>query len=150
MTKTKIAALTLTVLSVLGAALAPSDASAQRRVYMPRNGVRRDWTVRPLVVRTERESNAFRAWFERSANRRDSVLIRNVQRLDESLERLRDRASDNRRGAGREELQSALTYARIIDRQMNRGTTRRVVVREWTDLRRTLNDLARLYNVRRV
>lgn len=147
---------TLTLIAALAAfaTFVPATASAQRGGW--RNDHRRpaqvgkDWTVRPLVVRTERESNAFRAWFERSGSRRDRNLKDNVQKLDEALERLRSRASDGRPGVGKPELQRALNYARAIDRQINRQRQGRVTVREWNDLQRTLNGLARIYDVRGV
>ncbi|RYG34746.1 hypothetical protein EON81_14710 [bacterium] len=149
MNKTRNTALALVALLAAGLALAPVQAEAQYRRGGKNQGShnRRQIQIRPLVVRTERESNAFRAWFERSDSRRDSNLKTNVQRLDETLERLRDRATDNRPGVGRDELQKALGYARTIDSRIFRARDR-AAVREWNDLRRTLNDLARAYGLR--
>ncbi len=145
---------TLTLIAAFAAVatLVPSTASAQRGWRNDRHPAvaRRDWVVRPLVVRTERESNAFRAWFERSSFRRDSGLKRNIQNMDEALERLRSKASDSRPGLGRDELNRALAQARIVDRKVSPRRQGRVANREWNDLRRTLNDLARVYGVGRV
>lgn len=143
---------TLALVATLAAGLAllPSDAQAQRWRRDRPPVARRDWTVRPLVVATERESNAFRAWFERSRFARERALKRNVQQMDEALERLRLRASDGRAGVGRDELNDALREARVIDRQIAPRRQGPAVNREWNDLRRTLNDLARVYGVRGV
>lgn len=149
MNRTKFLGLAL-LATVAGGTLLPADAQAQYGRRPGRSVRSADWIVRPLVNRTERESNAFRAWFERSGSRRDGGLKRNVQRLDEALERLRDRASDGRPGVGRPELERALVAARAVDGQIFRGRQGRVTVREWNDLQRTLNDLARLYRIRGV
>ncbi|CAN5419760.1 hypothetical protein BH11ARM2_BH11ARM2_37860 [soil metagenome] len=137
-------ALSLVALIATGVAFAPTQADAQSRRPAP---ARQEWRVRPLVVRTERESNAFRDWFERSAWRREAGLKANVQRLDESLERLRAKATDNRPGVGRDELKTALDYGRAINTRISRRNNAKVV-REWSDLRRTLNALARMYGLR--
>ena len=145
---------TLTLVAALAAltALMPATASAQRRWRNDRHPAvaQRDWVVRPLVVRSERESNAFRAWIERSPFRRDRGLKRSVQRMDENLEKLRSRASDGRPGIGRDELNRALSAARVVDDKIAPRRQGVVVNREWNDLRRTLDNLARLYNVRGV
>ena len=147
--KTKTFGLALLVALAAGA-LFPAEARAQSgRRYRP-VPVRQDRAVRPLVVRTERESNAFRAWFARSPYRREKALKRNIQNMDESLERLRSRASDGRPGVGRDELNRALNQARVIDVRIAPRRQGYVVNREWNDLRRTLNDLARVYGVRGV
>ncbi|RYG46319.1 hypothetical protein EON79_10445 [bacterium] len=149
MNRTKNVALSLAALLAVGLAVLPAQAEAQSRRWgkgQPAQN-RRQWQVKPLIVRVERESNSFRAWFERSDSRRDSNLKRDVQRLDESLERLRSRASDNRPGVGREDLQNALRYAQNIDRRIYRSENRKTN-REWSDLRRTLGDLARVYGLR--
>lgn len=144
----KTTILTLAALLSAGLALTPNQADAQGMRRRP--AVRRDWAVRPLVVRTERESNAFRGWFERSAYRKNTNLKRNIQALDENLERLRGEASDSRPGVGRDELNRALGYARVIDRQITPRRKGPIVNREWDDLHRTLNQLARVYGVRPV
>lgn len=155
--------LAIAALAVVGAAL-PSTASAQvdtrrdrwdRYDYRPGRGDRRDWVVRPLVVRVERESNSFRAWFEKNYDRRrlgrerDNRWLKNeIQGMDEALERLRSRASDSRPGIGREQLEDALNHARRIDDEIGRDRDTRFTLREWDDLRHSLDDLARLYRVR--
>lgn len=152
---------TLTLVAALAAlvTLVPATASAQfrhRRDPRPMI-VRHTWGVRPLVDRAERESNAFRAWFERNYDRRNlgryhdnRWLKGQIQDLDESMERLRSKADDRRPGVGREQLLQALSHARQIDREIRNDRDTRFTVGEWNDLRRTLNDLARLYDVRGV
>jgi hypothetical protein len=158
---TRNLAITLAAISVAGVTLLPADANAQFRRRSPeyRRPVpaNRDWVVRPLVNDAERESNSFRAWFERNYSRlhlgreRDSRWLKHeIQEMDESMERLRSRADDNRPGIGREDLVDAIAHARKIDGEILRDRDTRFTYREWTDLRRTLNDLARLYDVRGV
>lgn len=152
--KTK-ASLGLAVLATLlvGATLAPTDAQAQRgrRYGTPR----RDWVVRPLVDSAERQSNAFRAYFEshdargRLGRFHDNKYLKNqIQDMDEAFERLRSKADDRRPGVGKPELQDALRHARMIDREVYFAPDTRKTIREWNDLRITLNSLANLYDVR--
>jgi len=155
---TKNLAFTLIAFCVASVTLLPADANAQFRRRWPeyRRPVptNRDWVVRPLVNDAERESNSFRAWFERNYSRlhlgreRDSRWLKHeIQEMDEAMERLRARADDHRPGIGREDLVDAIAHARRIDSEILRDRDTRFTYREWTDLRRTLNDLARLYNV---
>ena len=162
MNPTRTIALTLAAVFAAGLTLIPTAAQAQFRTrrgdtYSRPYPASRDWVVRPSVVRAERESNAFRAWFERNyarlrlrRDRDDRFLKSDVQSMDEAMERLRGRASDGRPGAGRDELQDALGHARTIDREIFRNRDARFTYREWLDLRDTLNGLARLYDVRGV
>ena len=164
MNRTKTLALSLAALFVAGVALAPSDASAQVRTrrddgYYQDRDYRplRDWQVKPLVDRAERESNSFRAWYE-STYRRDRLgrdprardFKHDIQRMDEAMERLRRKADDRKPGVGREDLQQALGWATEIDREITRDRDTRFTYREWQDLRDALNGLARLYEVRGV
>ncbi|AIE84152.1 hypothetical protein [Fimbriimonas ginsengisoli] len=146
----------LAVVVVAGAVAAPISANAQfrggwwnehRRVVA--------WHVRDLVDRTERESNSLRATFERDFdrydldryNRADRAKDR-IQRLDESLERLRRIADDRTPRAGREEMREVLSRARVVDEifERNHGI-HRLVRGQWARLRRDLNELARLYDL---
>lgn len=115
----------------------------------------RDWEVRPSVDRAERQSNAFRAWYERIYSRqhfgRDQGAHdykRDIQRLDRSMERLRHKADDHRPGIGRDELRDALKWGREINREIGIDSDSRFTYREWRDLRDTLNTLADMYQVR--
>ncbi len=159
MNTTKNLAIALAAISVAGFTLIPTPASAQgwRREYRRPIPVNRDWVVRPLVNDAERESNSFRAWFERDYSRlhlgreRDNRWLKHeIQSMDEAMERLRARADDRRPGIGKEDLIDAIGHARKIDNEIYRDRDTRFTVNEWSDLRRTLNDLARLYNVRGV
>ena len=143
--------------AVVGGTLLPAKAEAQFR--RRRNGdiVRADWTVRPLVDAAERQSNAFRQYFEnnfakgRIGRYHDNKFLKNhIQRMDEAIERLRSKADDRRPGIGKGELQQALAQARTVDREIYFAGDTRKTIREWTDLRATFNDLARLYRVRGV
>ena len=162
MNRTKTLALSLAAPFVAALALVPIDAVAQVRTrrddgYFRWDRPARDWEVRPAVDRAERQSNAFRAWYE-STYRRDRMgrdprardFKRDVQRMDEAMERLRRRADDRKPGIGREDLQEALGWATEIDREIGRDRDTRFTYREWQDLRDTLGGLARLYEVRGV
>ncbi len=149
-------AITLAAVCVASMALLPADANAQFRHRRPEYRVpaNRDWVVRPLVNDAERESNSFRAWFERNYSRehlgrdRDNRWLKHeIQSMDEAMERLRARADDNRPGIGREDLVDAISHARRVDDEILKDRDTRFTYGEWTDLRRTLNDLARLYEV---
>ncbi len=112
-----------------------------------------------LAKRAERESNSFRAWFERNYSRRqlgrerDNRWLKNeIQSLDEAMERVRRKADDRRPARGRGELEDAMDHARRIDRELvfNGDRDTRFTVPEWIDLRLTLDRLARVYGVRRI
>ena len=152
----------LCLLLALAAAAAALPASAQVRTrrgggeYRPLPP-RRDWQVRPAVDRAERQSNAFRHWYEKVYARRGfhrdgdaRDFKHDIQDMDEAMERLRHKADDRRPGVGRGELQDALRHARDIDREIGRDRDTRFTYREWQDLRDTLNDLARIYDLRGV
>lgn len=154
--------LTLAALVAASLALAPSRADAQvdtrrrdryERPLPPRD--RRDWVVRPSVDRAERQSNGFRAWFENVYAHRHlghdpeaRDFKHEVQHLDEAMERLRSRADDHRPGIGRGELQDAIGHGRTVDRMILDDRRTRFAYDGWADLRATLNELARLYDVR--
>lgn len=168
MNRTKSFTLGLAALFASSLALAPSTASAQvnTRRGDAYDRVRddrpfrwdrpvRDWEVRPSVDRAERQSNAFRAWYEhiyakehfgRDPGAHD--YKRDIQRLDQSMERLRRKADDHRPGIGRDELRDALKWGREINREIGVDSDSRFTYREWRDLRATLNSLADMYQVR--
>ena len=140
---------------VVGGALAPSNAQAQ--FWHPRHRAvyGADWTVRPLVDTTERQSNAFRDFFEhhvsdgRMGRYHDNQYLKHqIQLMDESFERLRDKADDHRPGIGVGDLQDALKHARMVDREIYFAGDNNRTIREWSDLRYSLNSLASLYQVR--
>lgn len=165
MKKTKSLALTLAALIAAGLALAPSDAHAQfdTRRGDARDGDRRSRDQdrrgrdpRDLVYDAERQSNAFRDWFEHNYKKRrlgrdhdNRWLKGEIQGLDETMERLRARVND--RDRSRDLVQDAMEHARRIDRELILDNDRdtRFSVREWVDLRITLDGLARAYGVRR-
>lgn len=158
MNKTKLLGLALAAAFVGVGILTPADAAAQRR-YRPSydRPVRADWKVRPLVDRSERESNAFRKYFEshnakgRLGRYHDNRYLKDqIQGMDEAFERLRSRADDRRPGVGKEQLVDALNHARQIDREIYDARDTKRTIREWNDLRITLNRLADLYDVRGV
>ena len=160
-------ALGLTALLTV-AALAPRDAAAQ---IDTRRGDRysRTWdrnedrdlrgsSIETLARRTERESNAFREWFERNyrsrrlGRSRDNRWLKGeIQSLDEAMERVRSHADDRRPERGRSDVEDAMDHARRIDRELIFDNDRdtRFTNRPWVDLRLTLDRLARAYNVRR-
>lgn len=151
-------AISLAAVCVASVALLPADANAQfwhrRQEFRHPVPGNRDWVVRPLVNDAERESNSFRAWFEKNYSRehlgrdRDNRWLKHeIQSMDEAMERLRARADDNRPGIGREDLVDAISHARRVDDEILKDRDTRFTYREWADLRRTLNDLARLYEV---
>lgn len=119
---------------------------------------RRGNSVEALTKRAERESNSFRAWFERNYDKRrlgrerDNRWLKNeIQNLDEAMERARSRADDRRPERARGAVEKALDSARRIDRELifDRDRDTRFTVPEWVDLRLTLDRLARVYGVRR-
>lgn len=152
-------------------AFLPTNASAQVRTrrddyrWNRRDRDRRDYDIESLARRTERESNSFRDWFERNYSRRrlgrerDNRWLKNeIQEMDEALERVRRRADNRHPERGRSDMQDAMEHARRIDRELvvdgvlggvGRDRDTRFTVPEWIDFRRTLDDLARAYDVRR-
>jgi len=154
----------------VGLAVLPSDASAQIRTrrdddYRWNRRDRRDYNIESLARRTERESNSFRDWFEHNYSRgrlgrsRDNRWLKNeIQNMDEALERVRRRADDRHPERGRSDMEDAMDHARRIDRELvtdtvlgglGRDRQTRNTVPEWIDFRRTLDDLARAYGIRR-
>lgn len=151
----------------VAAILAPSLASAQ--VNTRRDDYRRDRddrddrrdrreSIETLARRTERDSNSFRAWFERNYSRRrlgrerdNRWLKREIQQLDEAMERVRAKADDRNRDRGLRDFEDAMDHARRIDRELIFDNDRdtRFTTPEWVQFRRTLDDLARAYGVRR-
>lgn len=179
MKKIKNLGLGLFAFLVAGLAFAPSTASAQvdtrRGDWRDRN---RDWdrdrdrnrgrgrydrdnrygSIESIARRTERESNAFRAWYERNYSRHrlsrsqdNRWLKREIQGLDEAMERVRRRASDNNPNRGRSDFEDAMNHARRIDRELifDRDRDARATIPEWIDFRVSLDALARAYGVRR-
>lgn len=172
-------AVALAALIVAGLSLVPADASAQidtrrdgrwsDRDRERDRGRQNDWnwdrdrdrrgsSVEALARRAERESNSFRAWFERNYDRRrlgrdhdNRWLKHEIQELDEAMERVRSRADDRRPERGRSQVEDALEHARRIDRELifDRDRDTRFTVPEWIELRMTLDRLARVYGVRR-
>lgn len=175
MNRNRKIAVALAAAFVAGVALAPTQAQAQidtrrgdwdrrdrdwdrRDRDWDRNDRNRRWSVESQVRQAERQSNAFRAWFERNYSRRrlgrehDNRWLKNeIQNLDEAMERLRGKADDNRPNQGRAQIEDALAHARRIDRELifDRDRDTRFTIPEWVDLRVTLDGLARTYNVRR-
>ena len=140
---------------VVSATLAPSEAQAQ--FWRPRHRVvyAADWQVRPLVDTTERQSNAFRDFFEhhvsdgRMGRYHDNQYLKHqIQLMDEAFERLRAKADDHRPGIGVDDLRQALNHARQVDREIYFAGDSNRTIREWSDLRVSLNQLADLYQVR--
>ena len=158
MNKTKLLGLALAAAFVGVGILTPADASAQRRHRSDYDRpVRQDWKVRPLVDTTERQSNAFRKSCESHDSRgrlgryHDNRYLKDqIQSMDEAFERLRSRADDRRPGVGKDQLVDALNHARQIDREIYDARDTKRTIREWNDLRGTLNRLADLYDVRGV
>ena len=132
-------------------ALVLAGSAAAQRPYSPS----RAWQVRGVIDRTERESNALRASFERDFRRYDldrlprfDAAKRDIQRMDEAFERLRAVADDRKPRAGVRELQTTIERARTVDRLFVRNPNIRDTVRyQWRDLRGDINNLARIYDV---
>lgn len=197
--------LAVAALTTILAAPAVSEAQyRQNRRYDQRYDRRNDNQVERLVVHAERESNQFRALFERhwdnrrerdwsrdwdrdwSRGRRDrlDVLGRgngnnryergggdwdsnfrysrryspkdSVQRLDEALERLRHAVTRDRRDrnwndyrVGRDEMMEVVRAADNVDFYFGRSRGYNSALdREWAQVRRSVDALARFYNVR--
>ena len=116
------------------------------------------WRVKTRVAQAEKASNTFRSIFEREMGDygwgklkfgADAKL--KVRRLDESMERLRRQADDNRPMKGRDEMVAVVSRARAVDAVFRAhpeiaGTTRP----RWARLRTQLNGLARSYELRPV
>lgn len=167
MNRTQKTVFSLAAALAVAAVMAPSFASAQvntRRDDYRRDrddrGDRRDYrgSIESLARRTERDSNSFRAWFERNYSRRrlgrerdNRWLKHEIQELDEAMERVRAKADDRNRDRGRRDFENAMDHARRIDRELIFDNDRdtRFTVPEWIDFRRTLDDLARAWGVRR-
>lgn len=179
--KTTKIVVTLAAMMMASLALIPAEASAQINTRRPDWGDRdrgrdydrgrrnNDWgwdrdrdsrgrSLEALARRTERESNAFRDWFERNYRSRrlgrsqDNRWLKNeIQQLDEAMERTRRRADDRNPDRGRRDFQDAMDHARRIDRELIFDNDRdtRFTNRPWVELRLTMDRLARIWNVRR-
>lgn len=146
----------LATMLVAGAIVTPVAAQAQWRNHG------RAWArpvrvsgIRGFIDVAERESNSFRANFERLYDRRDldryrsaSQAKRSIQELDESFERLRAEVDDRNPRRGRDEAAAMLREAQDVQNlfERNRGfhTT---VAGGWQRLRLAINDIARFYDL---
>lgn len=153
-------------LVIVGCAVAPSVASAQSRWGGDRREDRnwergfRTGEIRGLVDRLERQSNNFRSNFERNYGRftdrsngwhgrGDRRSYVEIQRLDEAFERLRRKVDSGDWRSGRGDVETIVRNARGVDRIFSDDPrARRFGEGDWGDLRRGINDLARMYNVR--
>jgi hypothetical protein len=155
----KNARILLAAFVVVGAVAAPIAAEAQwrnnGRYDRQWNRVPRTSSIRALVDRAERESNSFRADFERTYDRRDlnrygrgDDARRAIQRLDESFERLRSEVDDRNPRRGRDEAQAVVRYAREVERLFDRNRGFHSTVRgDWNRLRASINLIARYYDL---
>lgn len=141
---------------LLGAGFAASEAQAQVRRGRP--GVVRKAplsSLRGLVDRTERESNALRNSFERDYNKYRLNRLpagerakENVQELDESFERLRGEVDDRNPARGRDEMRKVLRQAEDVDTIFGNHPEIVAVVRgQWRTLREDINRLAQHYGL---
>ncbi|MDQ2921512.1 MAG: hypothetical protein M3R52_07880 [Acidobacteriota bacterium] len=137
--KTLVAFVALVVLSA-GAAFT----QAQRQSY---RGTFR--SVRQLILRIENRTGLFR----NSLNARNQSSVYGtgganmnlVQDLETSVAQLRVRF--DRREATATDVQEVLNRAALIDRFMGRNSRGAAVVRNWTNLRSDLNQLASVFNL---
>jgi hypothetical protein len=112
--------------------------------------------VERLINRVETNSDQFTKAFDKALDRsrldgtsREDQLNKQVRELERALNRLRtefDRG-DNR-GETRSNLQQVMRQAEGIDRLMRGGRLAGGVEDEWPDVRRDLNTLAEMYNLK--
>ena len=103
-----------------------------------------------LVYRCERISNSLRASFEGQAGQRDSSGGQNawnrIQRMDESLERLRSEMGSVSESEMQGSAVESLGLAQQVANSLNRSPDLMDSVRyDWNDLQFELNELARYY-----
>jgi hypothetical protein len=142
MTRGKLSAVAAAVaLTVVGLAAAPSQPS---RVT--------DQQVRELVNRIDARSETFRLAFDRAidrsrlrGSRSADEIGRSVTDFKQATVRLRDRV--NLRQSDAAAVANVLTPAALIDAFVMGNQLGQPVERDWQDLRRDLDELARAYGV---
>jgi hypothetical protein len=107
--------------------------------------------VGDLLRRTDASVAVFRASFDREVDRSrinaDRTAIKeSVNDLQLATGRVRDRAR-NRRGGATGDVEDILRRASTIENFMNSNTLDAAVERDWLDVRRNLDELARAYSV---
>jgi hypothetical protein len=107
--------------------------------------------VGDLLRRTDASVAVFRASFDREVDRSrinaDRTEIKeSVNDLQLATGRVRDRAR-NRRGGATGDVEDVLRRASTIESFMNSNTLDAAVERDWLDVRRNLDELARAYSV---
>jgi len=107
-----------------------------------------------LVYRSERMSNALRDAFERQmtqsgmrSSRRGQAAWDRVQRMDESLERLRSETGSVSEAEMQGSALEALSLAQQVSNSLNNDPDMMAMVRyQWGDLQFELNEMARYYD----
>jgi hypothetical protein len=110
-----------------------------------------DPQVGELLRRTDASVAVFRASFDRALDRSridadPAELKRSVNDLQLATGRVRDGAG-NRRGSAANDVADVLRHASAIDEFMSSNTLDAAVERDWLDVRRNLDELAREYSV---
>lgn len=150
---TRLLALTAALAGTLFTATAAEAQVYRRRPIVVRKSPLS--TLRTLVDRTERESNALRNSFERrySEYRLNRLPAgerakENVQEMDEAFERLRGRVDDSNPARGRDEMRKVIRQANDVDTIFGNHPEITAVVRgQWRSLREDINQLARYYGL---
>jgi hypothetical protein len=112
-----------------------------------------DKEVEKILKRIEQQSDRFRSALDSSLDksrfdgtRQEDDINRFVKEFYEQTKRLRDRFNDHKSTSA--DVQSVLDRAASIDSFMRRNRLRKNnAMREWTQLRSNLDELAQVYNV---
>ncbi|MFI5386006.1 MAG: hypothetical protein ACHQ50_07780 [Fimbriimonadales bacterium] len=112
-----------------------------------------DDSLMEIVYKSERMSNSMRDSFERQMSQNDlrsspggQTAWDRVQRMDESLEKLRSQAGYFPESVMRESAIETLSLAQQVANSFNRHPNLRYLVSDqWDDLQFELNELARYY-----
>jgi len=109
-----------------------------------------DQQVKNLLSRIDKGTDIFRSSFNRAIDRNpingsraEDQINQSVKDFEQATDRLRDRVNDQRSGPA--DVEEVLSRASLIDNFMMRNQLDAPAERDWQDLRRDLDELARAY-----
>lgn len=136
--------------TIVALAVALALASAGTTVAAQQPTRSSDQQMKDLLSRIDQRKDTFRSSLNRAIDRNpingsraEEEINQAVKDFEEAANRLRDRVNDNQSGIA--DVEGVLSRARLIDGFMMRNQLDPAAERDWQDLRRDLDELARIY-----
>ena len=136
----------------LAAAFALSSAPVAVAAQQPNRSS--DQQVKDLLSRIDQRTDTFRSSFDRAIDRNpingsraEEQINQAVNDFEQATDRVRDRVNDHQSGIA--DVEEVFSRAWLIDSFMMRSQLDATAERDWQDLRRDLDELARVYGITR-